>query len=446
MKIKRYLDADMRSVLRRVRADQGPDAVILSNRRTAEGIEVIAAIDYDESILQQALGPQPGPADYLRLAEPAEVANPAPESESEVKLERQAEIGSERDVSVVRAALQPVETAQKPAPAVVLDSRLATINKARAGDETLDELRAEISSIRGLMESQLSEFIWKDEVRRSPLRAQMLRNLARIGISPDIASMVIRRLKAMPETKQVWRAPLSELVELLPVKQDDLMANGGVVALIGPTGVGKTTSIAKIAAKYAMLHGSDDIALICADAYRIGAKEHLAAFGQIIGVRVHSANESGDLNDLLDHLKSKKLVLIDTDGVSQRDSNLPRRLAAYGKHLDRIRFYLTLSAASQESALDETIRRFSAVPLAGAVVSKIDEAGQLGCVMNTLIRHDLPALWFSDGQRIPDDFHEAAKKRLWLVTQAIECLEADDPKIDEHLMAERYAVASAAHA
>jgi flagellar biosynthesis protein FlhF len=427
VKIKRYVDADMRKVLRRVREDQGPDAVILSNRRTAEGIEVIAAIDYDESILQQALGSQPGAADYLRIAEPAEETAPAPAAAPvpaarKTTLQREPERAPERDIEVVGADLRLIRS-----------------------EESLEVMRSELDSIRGLVESQLSELVWKEEARRSPTRAQMLRNLARIGISPDIASVVISRLKAMPETKQIWRAPLTELVEMIPVKADDLLMKGGVVALIGPTGVGKTTSIAKIAARYAMAHGSDDIALVCADSYRIGAKEHLAAFGQIIGVRVHSANESGDLTDLLERLKSKKLVLIDTDGVSQRDINLSSRLATYGRHIDRVRFYLTLSAAAQESALDETIRRFSAVPLAGAVVSKIDEAGQLGCVMNALIRHDLPALWFSDGQRIPDDFHEAAKKRLWLVIQAIECMEAGDPKIDEHMMAERYGRASAAH-
>jgi flagellar biosynthesis protein FlhF len=145
-------------------------------------------------------------------------------------------------------------------------------------------------------------------------------------------------------------------------------------------------------------------------------------------------------------LRSKKLILIDTDGVSQRDETLLNRLADYRKYSDRIDFYLTLSATSQESGLDETIRRFGELPLAGAVISKIDEAGQLGCVMNALIRHELPAIWFSDGQRIPDDIHEAVKKRLWLVNQAISCMGASTPRIDERMMAERYAQASIAHA
>jgi len=485
----------MRKVLRRVREDQGPDAVILSNRRTEDGIEVIAAIDYDESILLQTLGAQPSSAAYSRIAEPADepvaavdqtelkvgvesvqegepqpvaqpvaqaaaqpVAKPAAQPEESAETapatepEPKSEIGA---VEVVAADLRRVEPenelpAAEPAHVMSIDSlrapRFDAPERAESDDDSLNVMRTEISSIRGLMESQLSALVWKDEAIRSPLRAQVLRNLARIGISPDVAALVVSRLDAMPETKQVWRAPLAQLVEMLPVKQDALLDKGGVVAMIGPTGVGKTTSIAKIAARYAMIHGTKDVALVCADAYRIGAKEHLAAFGRIIGAQVHSVGESGDLAGLLESLRSKQLVLIDTDGMSQRDANLSGRLAEYAKYSNTVDFYLTLSATSQEAGLDETIRRFGELPLAGAVISKIDEAGQLGCVMNTLIRHDLPAVWFSDGQRIPDDIHEAAKKRLWLVNQAIECMEASDPRVDEQMMADRYAQASVAHA
>ena len=296
------------------------------------------------------------------------------------------------------------------------------------------------------MESQLSGLLWKNGAQRSPMRAQVLRNLARLGIAPDVANIVVNRLEPIQEIKQIWRSPLGELAQLIPVREDNLLEEGGTAALIGPTGVGKTTTIAKLAARYSMRHGSDEIALICADAYRIGAKEHLTAFGNIIGVRVHAASTSGELSALLDRLRSKKLILIDTEGMSQRDLDLSDRLAAYGSNEQRVHFYLTLSAASQEAALDETIRSFSKVPLAGTIVTKIDEAAQLGCVISALIRHDLAAAWLSNGQRIPDDLYPAVKKKLWLINQAVECMEASGARIDEQTMADRYAQASVAHA
>jgi flagellar biosynthesis protein FlhF len=195
-----------------------------------------------------------------------------------------------------------------------------------------------------------------------------------------------------------------------------------------------------------MRHGSDEVALVCADAYRIGAREHLTAFANIIGVKVHSVSSPDALAATLGKLRSKKLVLIDTEGVSQRDAGLSGRLAAFHASDTPIDIYLALSATSQESGLDETIRRFGSVPLKGTVITKIDEAGQLGCVIGTMIRHNLPATWFSDGQRIPDDLHAADRKKLWLVNQAVECMETSEPHIDERFMAENYSAASVAHA
>ena len=429
MKIKRYLDTDMRKVLRRVRADQGPDAVILSNRRVDEGIEVVAAIDYDEALIQQALGTQPSPAAYSRIAEPTHTTVREPEKISAKK---------KPEVEVVSADLKPVEQPQ-------VDENPASITIPRETMASLSAMRTEISSVRDLLESQVSGLIWKDGAKRSPMRAQILRNLARLGIAPDVANIVVDRLAPIKDAKQIWRALLGEVARLVPVKESKLITDGGTVALIGPTGVGKTTTIAKIATRYAMANGSDEIGLVCADAYRIGAKEHLTAFGHIIGVKVHAASSAEELSRVLDRLQSKKLILIDTEGMSQRDRDLSSRLAAYGSNANRVKFYLTLSAAGQEAALEETIRNFSKVPLEGAVVSKIDESGQLGCVISTLIRNDLPALWLSDGQRIPDDLYLAARKRLWLVTQSVACMQAANPRVYERTMADNYAQASAAH-
>ena len=421
MKIKRYLDKDMRHVLRRVREDQGPDAVILSNRRVDGGIEVIAAIDYDEALIRHALG-----------------ADPDTETRAVIDSDALADI-AEDDVTISTAALAP----NPGKPPEILSADLV----ASAADETaLKKMESDIASLRGLLETQLSGLVWKDTARRSPVRAQVLRNLARIGLAPDIANIVVDRLEPIDDIRSLWHAPLATLAQLIPVRGDELMQEGGVFALIGPTGVGKTTTIAKIAAHYAMHNWPDEIALVSADSYRIGAKEHLAAFANIIGVKVYSASNADELADTLTRLRDKKLVLIDTEGRSPRDRELTDRLAAYGRNQDRVRFYLTLSAATQEAGLDEAVRQFSKVPLEGCIVTKIDEAAQLGCVISTLIRNGLRASWFSDGQRIPEDLHAAGHKKLWLVNQAVSCMEHSQPRVDERVMAERYSNVGAANA
>lgn len=412
MKIKRYLDKDMRQVLRRVREDQGPDAVILSNRRVEDGIEVIAAVDYDEALVRHAMGVPP-------------------DSQADISSDTIAEMAED-------------DAAPEAGPAVEVVA--ADLHQQPVDGLALKQMQSELSSVRGLLETQLSGLIWKDATRRFPLRAQILRNLARLGLAPDIANIIVDRLEPTGDVKNLWSAPLTALAQTLPVVDDELLKTGGTIALIGPTGVGKTTTIAKIASRFAMDHWADDIALISADSYRIGAKEHLTAFANIIGAQVYSASNFDELSETLTRLRDKKLVLIDTEGRSQRDRDLSSRLAAYGRNADRVRFYLTLSAATQEAALDETVREFSRVPLEGCIVTKIDEAAQLGCIMSALIRNDLPAAWFSDGQRIPDDLHGAARKKLWLVNQAVECMEASHPRIDERTMAEDYTKQSFANA
>ncbi|MGB5489718.1 MAG: flagellar biosynthesis protein FlhF [Woeseiaceae bacterium] len=411
MKIKRYLDKDMRHVLRRVREDQGPDAVILSNRRVDDGIEVIAAIDYDEALVRQAMGVPADTKDSLDTDILAQFA--------------------EDDVA------SPIQ-----APVEIVSSELV---QQPIGDHAVQQLHSELSSMRELLETQLSGLVWKDASRRFPLRAQILRNLSLLGVAPDISNMIVDRIGPADDVKNLWSAPLTELAQTLPVVDDELLQRGGTIALIGPTGVGKTTTIAKIASRFAMDTWSDEIPLVSADSYRIGAKEHLKAFANIIGAKVYSASSFDELSETLTRLKDKKLILIDTEGRSQRDRDLSSRLAAYGRNADRVSFYLTLSAATQEAALDETIREFSKVPLKGCIVTKIDEAAQLGCVMSALIRNDLPAAWFSDGQRIPDDLHSAARKKLWLVNQAVGCMESSHPRIDERTMAEDYSKQKFAH-
>ncbi|MCH8134624.1 MAG: flagellar biosynthesis protein FlhF [Proteobacteria bacterium] len=439
MKIKRFVDTDMRHVLRRVREEQGADAVILSNRRVEGGIEVIAAVDYDEALIQQALGSQP--AASPAAAESAVIKKSVRKRGVPSGLRKSSD-DSVRVVSADLRARKSVQTDEAQEPEAHADASKA-INEQKLA---LNSMRSEMTSMRGMLETQLSSLVWRDKARNSPMRAQILRNLTKIGIGPDIANIIANRLKPIQNARDLWRAPLLTLAKTIPLIDDNLLRDGGVAALVGPTGVGKTTTIAKMASRYAMQFGANEIALISADAHRVGAQEHLATFAKILGVEVYQAEDVMALERLLDQLKDKKLVLIDTEGTSQRDTNLTARLAAYGNNEDRVHFYLTLAATCQEAGLNETIRVFNRLPLTGAVITKIDEAAQLGCVLSALIRHDLPAAFLTDGQRVPDDFYLAGKKRLWLMNQALECMRSSEFKVDEEMMIEKFGKVGTTHA
>ena len=228
------------------------------------------------------------------------------------------------------------------------------------------DVREELSSLRELVEAQLGGLLWNDGARRAPLRAQMLRNLARLGIAPDVADIVIGRLEPTEDVTDVWRSPLAELAQLVPIKRDNLLADGGTVALIGPTGVGKTTTIAKIAAQFSMRHGSDEIALDLRR--RLPDRRE----GTPHRVRQHYRRQGAWRQHARRVEKPARASQREKAGVDRHRGDEPTRHrsvepagGAYGSNDERVKFYLTLSAACQEAVLDETIRGFNEVPLEG---------------------------------------------------------------------------------
>ena len=437
MKIKRFVAPDMRQALRRVREEQGPDAVILSNSRVADGVEIIAALDYDEALIREALGSIRAGTDNGRA--------PADEAPREAPA-RDAGSGEDEAGSVAQPPLHRAlaELAERPATQARLcpDEALASPEDARAlageANPSLDAVHSDIRGLREMLESQLSSLAWNDYSRRRPGRAQVLRNLSRLGVAPDVAAPIADQLEDGEAREHAWQLPLRILAQSLPMAGDRLLESGGIAAFVGPTGVGKTTTIAKLAARYAMRHGAESIALVTTDCYRIGAEEQLATYARILGARMYVAEDGEALASLLRRLESTGLVLIDTTGMNQRDVRLADQLAALRVDDTPIEVFLTLSATAQEASLDEAVRRFGQLPLAGCALTKIDEAAQLGCALGVLIRHRLPLVYVADGQSVPQDFYLADAKRLWIATQAVECMRRSEADVSEETMAERF--------
>lgn len=422
MKIKRFVAPDMRQALRRVREEQGPDAVILSNSRVAEGVEIIAALDYDEALIREALG-------SLR-AETGSAAVAAATPTGDAVAEAPAASAGEEET--------PAGPLMHRALADLADRPAAETPAAAVANPSLDAVHSDIRGLRELLESQLSSLAWNDYSRRRPGRAQVLRNLSRIGVAPDVAAPIAEQLEDGAASEHAWQLPLRILAESLPMAEDRLLENGGIAAFVGPTGVGKTTTIAKLAARYAMRHGAEGIALVTTDCYRIGAEEQLATYARILGARMYVAEDGEALAALLQRLGSMDLVLIDTTGMNQRDVRLADQLAALKIEGSPIEVFLTLSATAQEASLDEAVRRFGQLPLAGCALTKIDEAAQLGCALGVLIRHRLPLVYIADGQSVPQDFYLADAKRLWIATQAVECMRRSEADVSEEVMAQRF--------
>jgi flagellar biosynthesis protein FlhF len=290
--------------------------------------------------------------------------------------------------------------------------------KSRIEQMVNETVMQELTSMRGMMEEQFAGLVWADRQRRSPTHAALTRHLFAAGFSAQLVKMVIDNLpevEGMDEGMEWVRTVLESNVPVME-NEDALMERGGVFALMGPTGVGKTTTTAKLAARCVMRFGASKVALLTTDSYRIGGHEQLRIFGKILGVSVHAVKDSADLQLALSELRNKHIVLIDTIGMSQRDRLVSDQIAMLCRAGQPVQRLLLLNATSHGDTLNEVVQAYQNAPdqqpLAGCILTKLDEATNLGSVLDTVIRYKLPVHYVSTGQKVPENLYVATKKFL----------------------------------
>jgi flagellar biosynthesis protein FlhF len=304
-------------------------------------------------------------------------------------------------------------------------------------------MQQEVKDLREMLQGELAHMSWNDKRLREPLQARVLEELTALDIAPDVAMALAALTPRRTSLENPSHIPLALLVRHLPVVDNLTTVNGGVIALVGPTGAGKTTTIAKLAARWSMQHGSKDLALVSTDGYRIGAREQLMTYARILGAPMHVANSGKELARVLERLKSKKLVLIDTAGMGPRDVRLSEQLAALQLGAARARVLLALPAQGEGQALEEIVRSFERVSPVACILTKVDEAASLGAVISTTLRHKLKIAYLCTGQRVPEDLHAAHERRLWLIRVALKLKERAKPRVSEAYYARHFGRASA---
>ncbi|MFO1337851.1 MAG: flagellar biosynthesis protein FlhF [Burkholderiaceae bacterium] len=308
------------------------------------------------------------------------------------------------------------------------DSPATSASSRRDQQDMMNELR----SMKGLIEERFGALAFMEKLQRQPRQALLAQKLLDAGFSPGLIRKLVDALPASAADEAVWAASVLERNLHAGDSEPALEEQGGVYALIGSTGVGKTTSTAKLAAAFATQYGAANLGLITLDAYRVGAHEQLRAYGRILGVPVHTAHDRASLEDLLELLSGKKMVLIDTAGMAQRDSRT-RELLDMLSHRS-IQRLLVVDASAQGETIDEVITNWRAAQCKGVVLSKIDEAVKLAPALDAIIRHKLKVLGVANGQRVPEDWHRLSSNAL--VQRALRAssnpswkLEADDVQL-----------------
>ena len=428
MNVKKFTAATSREALRKVRDALGPDAVILSNR-PVDGVVEILALDNDD--VASLAAPAPG----------SEMAQPQPRLEHLHAIEpeapaflnrRSAPAVAPEQVYATRRAPQPQPEAEPiaehgyanrraPQPEPGFDMAAMTSMMSAAIAQAKESAAAEMSgmmnelrAMRGLMETQLAEMSWGGAQQREPQKAAVLREMLAAGFSASLARYLVEKMPANKDAAEAMRWIKTVLARNLTTMadEDNLLDKGGVFALVGPTGVGKTTTTAKLAARCVMRHGPEKLALITTDAYRIGGHEQLRIYGKILGVMVHSVKDEADLRIALKELKNKHTVLIDTIGMSQRDQMVTEQVAMLQGSGADVKRLLCLNATSTNETLAEVVRAYQGSGLHGCIMTKLDEAASIGNVLDVVIRQKLNLHYISNGQRVPEDLHLADRAML----------------------------------
>lgn len=364
MNAKKFIAATSRDALLMVRTELGADAVILSNRKVDDGVEITALAS----------------ADLARLTEPKKApVLPAPQPISV----QYAPVYEKPIVAEVVATPMPVAAA------------IPAISEQQG-------ILSEIKSMRNMMQEQIACLSWSDMQHRDPQRTEMLRNLLNAGFSPALSRQLLEKMPIDADISWVRQVLGNNL--RVATQEEDVVVRGGVYALIGPTGVGKTTTTAKLAARAVVRYGADKVALLTTDSYRIGAHEQLRIYGKILGVEVHAVRDTEDLRLTLSALKRKHLVIIDTMGLGQRDSRVAEQTEMF--NAAGVQRLLLLNATSGGDTLDDVVHKYNGVGVIGCIPTKLDEAGCLGTVLDVAVRHKLALHYITSGQRVPEDLHE----------------------------------------
>lgn len=465
--IKKFHASTTRDALRAVRDALGANAIILSNRQVEGGVEIIAVADLDMAALTENAEPvttfrqrprPPSPAyaetasnayrqaqaearraptvDLTNIAQPSPFVSPRPtirpaSDYDQANLTSFTEYLAQREASTIRPA-PARQHRPPPRPAAVNEARPAarpapTPAPSVDTSPVMQELAREVRILRALVEGQLAGLAWGEATRGDPNRGEVMKRLLAAGFSPALTKQLLEKMPTGQSLEKVMKWVRAALAHNLRVADptEDIVDRGGVFALVGPTGVGKTTTVAKLAARAVLKHGAARVAMVTTDSYRIGAQDQLRIYGRILGTPVFAVRDENELELTLLDLAGKHVVLIDTIGMSQRDRRVAEQIAMLnGDGKEGVRRLLLLGAPSQGITLEEVVRAYSGPGLAGCVLTKIDEALTYGPVLDTVIRHQLRIHYVTNGQRVPEDLHRA--NALYLIDRAFR-LGGSDP-------------------
>jgi flagellar biosynthesis protein FlhF len=463
MNIRRYIAPDMRTAFAKVRDELGPDVVILSTRRVKGQIELTVAADQSApadsaaSALPPAQGSGAGTvrrpvfptvnADGMPVAARSAIER-APNPKSFEARAAAEPVARAKPAAVARPSAQPIANIEtlisadrsvadrsvddEATPVIAFSGRQSLPADTR---ESVAALDGEIKALRRLLEMQLASLAWNDLSRRSPAMAELSRELTELGFSRELVKEILSQLPAVEELHGVRQGAMAALAARIPVRGDEWVEKGGVVALVGPAGSGKTTALAALAARWVMRNGTGSAALISAGDTRFGGREALSRLGRLVGLPAFSVGEMRELPALLAKLGERRLILIDTPARSIRSADFEQHLVGLREGGERVQFALALSAASQAAAVREIAIAHQPLGALSCIITHVDECTSLGGLLSTVIERGIPVAYTMEGSRLLDDLRPARAETL--LESAIGLARRHGATADEEMLARR---------
>jgi flagellar biosynthesis protein FlhF len=390
MKMQKYTAPDMRSALRKVRSEHGPDALILWTRRTAGVVELTVATD------------------------PEAVAN------AEILTQAKRAAGADTVAIPVRSVSRPVAVPP------------AIIPPAVAGSAAID---SELKSLRHLLETQLAALAWNDLTRRAPVKASLMREFASLGLDRELGAELLESVTSDDELDRARQQALAAFGDRVMTIDDRWTTRGGVLSLVGSPGSGKSSAVAGIAARWVLRNGPNGAVLVSAGDPRFGAFEQLARLGRLLGIPTYQVEEIEALPALLTRLGEQRLVLVDTGATGSRsdDPSVEERNFATLRSIGSIA--AVLPATLQATAARQIAARYARLGVTACIATRLDEAASLGGLLSAVITAALPLVYVTDGTRLPDDLRPARSDEL--VALAVALQERHGNAADEDLLVSR---------
>lgn len=479
MKLKRFVAKDMRTALAKIKEELGAETVIMSNKRVGPNVEIIAGVEGDIPVAPvktqsrskgQITSNIQEDSPLSRIIADDEVTLSSSKNKSEVKPVTKS-VGGSKSEAFAKSLLEILERQQQSAPEVATEKKTAKTSKVKAkapaplSEQTglrdlfikeeekkkekkvesshgissyiskesesekteIEQLRHDVDSIRRLLQFELAGLMSDTKKREEPVRAMIYELLLSSGFDKSISNELSESIDSDASFNFAWRQLAQNLERRIKTGSDEIVTDGGIVTLIGPAGVGKTTTIAKLAARFVMKYGADRVALITADHYRIGAVEQVKTYGRIMGCSTFAIKSIDELPEMLYTLRDKSLVLVDTVGVGLHDERFESQVNALKKQSRlKMKHYLVLPATAQRKVLEHAYEHFSNIGLKGIILTKIDESESLADALSLCIKQKLMLSYVTDGQRVPEDLEVPDARALAL--KALSSVESDVAK------------------